>query len=255
MSLYLEERDAGVLVVTLNRPDVLNALTLEMRVALEELWKRVADDRSVRCIVLTGAGPGFCSGADVSALAGERRPRGADLDAELAFVPGRVVEVPVVVAVNGVCAAAGFHFVADADIALAARSATFTDPHVTVGQVSGIEPSSLALRIPLGWIARLALLGKGERLGAETACSLGLVTEVVDDGQLMPRTIDIARTIAANSSAAVRATRGALRELSDELLGAAMARGWEAVQKHWDHPDAQEGPRAFIERRPPNWSD
>jgi enoyl-CoA hydratase/carnithine racemase len=255
VSGYLEQRDDGVLTVTLNRPEKLNAWDLDLRVSLEDLWKKAAEDRSVRCIVLTGAGRGFCAGADVAALAGDRTARGGDIEAELAFLPGRVVEVPVVVAVNGVCAGGGLHFVADADICIAARSAIFVDSHVSVGQVSGIEPASLALRAPLGLIGRMALMGNAERVDAQRALAAGLVSEVVDDGALMQRAAEIARAIAAASPAAIRATRRVLRELSDELLRLAMIRGWDAVQKHWPHPDVKEGPRAFSEKRLPQWSE
>jgi enoyl-CoA hydratase/carnithine racemase len=248
------DRGDGVLTVTLDRPEHLNALNWDLRLELEALWTEVAADPAIRCIVLTGAGRGFCSGADVDDLAAPRHARGEGLDDELSFLPGRRVEVPVVVAVNGVCAGGGLHFVADADIAIAARSATFLDPHVSVGQVSGIEPASLALRAPIGVVARMALLGRHERLDAEAACRAGLVTEVVDDDALAARAAQLGAWIASGSPTAVRATRHVLRRLEASLVEPAMDAGWRAVQAHWTHPDAVEGPRAFAERRPADWS-
>jgi enoyl-CoA hydratase/carnithine racemase len=253
--MYLLEQRDGIVTVTLNRPERLNALSWELRLGLEELWTRIAADPTVRCVVVTGAGRGFCAGADVDDLAAPRRTRGDGLDDELSFLPGRRLEVPVVVAVNGVCAGGGLHFVADADIVVAGQSARFVDPHVSVGQVSGIEPASLALRVPFQVLARLALLGKDEQLDAAAALACRLVGEVVADDRLLPRAQELAEALASSSPAAVRATRRVLRDLERSLVEPAMAAGWQAVQAHWSHPDAEEGPRAFAERRPPNWTE
>src|SRR5262245_22952795 len=108
------EQDEGVLVVTLNRPDALNALDVELMAELKQLWAGLP--AGVRCIVVTGAGKGFCAGADMSLLKSDRDDAAATVADELAFLPGERVEVPVIVAVNGVCAGGGLQFVADADI-------------------------------------------------------------------------------------------------------------------------------------------
>jgi enoyl-CoA hydratase/carnithine racemase len=247
-------RERTTLIVELNRPDRLNAFDSRMRAALAALWVEVATERDLRAVVLTGVGKGFCSGADVEDLAGPRRPRGADVDDELDFLPGPHLDVPVIVAVNGVCAGGGLHFVGDADIVIAAESATFVDPHVSVGQVSALEPISLALRVPMPALYRMALLGRGERWTARDALSLGLVSEVVPRDELMVRAMEIARTIAQNSPAAVAATRRGLRSLERRLLHGTMEEGWAAIQRHWTHPDSSEGPKAFAERRDPRWT-
>ncbi|MHB8328082.1 MAG: enoyl-CoA hydratase/isomerase family protein [Acidimicrobiales bacterium] len=247
------ERHGAVVVVTLNRPDRLNALDRAARQVLASLWRDVSEDPSVRCVVVTGAGRAFCSGADVDDLAAART--GADdVQDELAFLPGRRLDVPVVVAVNGVCAGGGLHFVADGDIVLAAESASFLDPHVSVGQVSGIEPASLLLRLPLPVIMRLTLGGRDERLSSAEALMHGLVSEVVPHQQLGHRAEELAQAVAASSPAAVRATRSVLRALEARIVGDAMAQGWGAVKEHWAHPDAREGPAAFAERRQPRWT-
>ncbi|SOD72113.1 enoyl-CoA hydratase/carnithine racemase [Jatrophihabitans sp. GAS493] len=246
-------REGSILLVRLNRPEQLNALDWDLCAQLHRLWIETAADREVRVVVLTGAGRGFCAGADVGDLAGERRARGAGVDDELAFLPGDHLSVPVIVAVNGVCAGGGLHFVADADIAIAADQASFLDPHVSVGQVSALEPVSLALRVPLPQIARLALLGRSERWSAEHALAVGLVTEVVPPERLVERAMELANVIAANSPAAVAATRHALRSVQRRLLHDELEQGWIAVQQHWTHPDCVEGPTAFAERRPPAW--
>lgn len=254
-TLIVEEPAEGVVLVRLNRPERLNALSADLMSRLEATWYGLRERADVRCVVLTGTGRGFCSGADTGFLADERAPRGAGLHEELAFVPGRILEVPVVVAVNGLCAGGGLHFVADADVVIAAHSATFLDPHVSVGQVSGVEPPSLVLRLPLPVIARMALMGRDERVPARRLYELGLVTELVDDAELLERAVAVATVIASASPAAVRATRRSYRRLSDQVVEPAMRDGWEDVQRHWSHPDATEGPAAAQAKRPPRWSD
>jgi enoyl-CoA hydratase/carnithine racemase len=247
------ERTEHVLTVTLNRPEQRNAFSDAMRREMAALWSEVREDRSVRCVVLTGAGKGFCAGADMAGLDGVRAPLGDDIHDELAFLPGRRLDVPVIVAVNGVCAGGGLHYVADADIVIANEDAWFTDPHVGVGQVTGIEPSSLALRVPLAMLARMALLGRHERWDAHRALALGLVSEVVPADELLPRAHELAGWIAEASPEAIRQSRAVYRRLEEDTVGEAMADGWDAVMRHWAHPDADEGPRAFIERRDPEW--
>jgi enoyl-CoA hydratase/carnithine racemase len=247
------ERSDHVLTVTLNRPAQRNAFNWAMRYELRDLWASVRDDPDVRCVVVTGAGTAFCSGIDVSDLDDERRPAGEGIVDELALIPGHQVDVPVIAAVNGVCAGGGLHFVADADIVIASEDAWFTDPHVSVGQVSGIEPASLALRVPINALAMLALAGRAVRWDARRAYELGLVTEVLAPDALLDRAHELAAAVAAGSPAAVRATRAVIRRLETALVGVSMVEGWEAVQAHWEHPDSVEGPQAFSERRDPNW--
>ncbi len=253
-ALIVERRGAAAFV-RLNRPQRLNALDWGMRLELERLWAELAHDGGLRCVVVTGEGRGFCSGADMSDLAAERRPNGPSVHEELSFVPGWQLDVPVVVGVNGVCAGGGLHFVADADIVVAAASATFLDPHLYVGQVSGIEPPSLALRLPLPVISRLTLLGRAGRMSASDALAAGMVSEVVADAELEARLAEIAAVLETASPTAMAATKRVLRNLEWSVVGKAMQEGWETVQDHWSHPDAVEGPRAFIERRPPAWGD
>jgi enoyl-CoA hydratase/carnithine racemase len=248
------ERADHVLTVTLNRPQQRNAFDWAMRGELTQLWTDVRDDDDVRCVVVTGEGKAFCSGIDVGDLDDERRPAGDGIDDEIAFLPGRRIHAPVIAAVNGVCAGGGLHFVADADVVIADETAWFTDPHVSVGQVSGIEPASLALRVPLNALALLALAGRSERWDAQRALDLGLVTEVVPPERLLERTYEVASAIAKNSPAAVRATRDIIRRFEASVVGPWMAEGWDAVQAHWPHPDAVEGPQAFFERRDADWS-
>jgi len=252
-SSMLVERHKHILEVTLNRPSRRNALDDSLISALCELWADPARLHGVRCIVLTAAAPGFCSGADMSLLSRDRADASVRVQEELRFLPGTQVSCPVIVAVNGVCAGGGLHFVADADIAIAADDATFLDPHVSVGQVSALEPLSLWFSASGPALARMALIGSTERLSAADAVRAGLVSEIVPSSELRTRAMHLADAIAQNSPAAVAGTRNALRSFQEALLDRALQDGWDAIRAHWNHPDAREGPRAFVEKRRPRW--
>ncbi|MBC9734459.1 enoyl-CoA hydratase/isomerase family protein [Nocardioides marmotae] len=248
----LASLDDSTLVVTLNRPQVLNALTHAVMDDLRDLWRAVKGTRQVRCVVVTGAGKGFCSGADTSVLGGALEiETAAD---ELSFLPGPVVDVPVITVVNGVAAGGGLHFVADADIAVASTTARFLDPHVSVGRVSGVGPLLLHPKMQWATLTRMALLGKHEPLDAEQALAAGLVSEVVAPEHLLDRGLELAATIARNSPEAVRLTRRSLRTFERNLYATSYDLAWELVRRQHGHPDAAEGPRAFREKRDPVWS-
>lgn len=252
--VLLTERHGDVVQVTLNRPAALNALDPTLMAELRRTWARLAEDPALRCVVITGAGRGFCAGADVNMLEGDRSDAAATAADELAFEPGRHLSVPVIAAVNGVCAGGGLHFVADADIAIAGSAASFLDPHVSVGQVSALEPAQLMLRMRPDVLRRMVLLGRHERLDADAAREAGLVSEVLPDDRLLARAHELAAHVADGSPAAVRASRRIMREAEERLVGDLLETGWQAIREHWAHPDATEGPRAMSERRAPRWT-
>jgi enoyl-CoA hydratase/carnithine racemase len=252
--VLLSHRDGAALVVTLNRPDRANALDDALMDALAELWTAAAADRELRCVVVTGAGRAFCAGADAAMLTAPRQRLGDTARAELDFLPGHRLSVPVIAAVNGACAGGGLHFVADADIAIAAAPARFLDPHVSVGNVTALEPLMLRLRMRPDVLTRMALLGRAETLDAAAAERAGLVSEVVPAADLPARALALAAAIGRNSPAAVRLSRRVLRGFEDRLLAADLDLGWELVRRHRAHPDATEGPQAFLEKRIPRWS-
>ncbi|EME52597.1 enoyl-CoA hydratase/isomerase [Rhodococcus ruber BKS 20-38] len=249
----LAEVTGHTLVVTLNRPEVANALDGELMRALSSLWSAASAAPDLRCIVLTGAGRAFCSGADVSMLATGRTALGDTAAEELAFVPGPRVPVPVIALVNGVCAGGGLHFVADADICIAGESARFLDPHVSVGQVSALEPLLMRGRVRRDVINRMVLLGRHEQVSAQDAHFAGLVSEVVRDDELVQRGTKLAEWISLNSPEAVRLSRRVMRLAEERSLATELDLGWELVRRHHRHPDSQEGPRAFLEKRPAEW--
>jgi enoyl-CoA hydratase/carnithine racemase len=160
---------------------------------------------------------------------------------------------PVIVGVNGICCGAGLDLVTTGDIVIASEAAEFFDPHVSIGLVSGREMVRLARVLPLNVAMRIALTGKHERLSAQRAYELGLVTEVVAADALRNRLREIATLVNRNAPLAVRGTRLAIRKglglplYEAELLGEA----YRERNLHTD--DAREGPRAFLEKRDPEW--
>jgi enoyl-CoA hydratase/carnithine racemase len=163
---------------------------------------------------------------------------------------------PVITAVNGICAGGGFHWVADADIVIAASDAEFFDPHVSIGQVVAIEAIGLLRKMPAEAVMRMAFVGKYERLSAERAYELGMVSQIVDPPeQLRDAAQELAEKIARNSPAAMAATKKALWGALETGLTDACRQGAAHLVSMWDHPDQTEGPAAFAERREANWAD
>ncbi|WP_433190036.1 enoyl-CoA hydratase/isomerase family protein [Actinoallomurus sp. CA-150999] len=244
----LVERDGHVVVLTINRPQQLNAFSRSVRSRLTELWPKLDADPDVRAVVVTAAGDrAFSSGGDVSELDGpEDYPRYTARQAG--------VFTPTITAVNGLCASAGLHFVADADIVICSENATFFDTHVHVGQVSALEPIGLARRIPLGEVLRMVTLGKSYRIGAQRALELGLVSEVVPVERLRDRAVELGHIIASASPQSVKTSLRAIWESLDRGLDDGLKHGYELLQAHLEHPDATEGPAAFMAKRKPNWT-
>jgi enoyl-CoA hydratase len=230
-----------------NRPDALNAMNAKMRDELADAWLELDNDPRVRVIVHTGNGKAFQVGADVKEVATDGVGMQRYEDEVLRFG---------LHAVNGMCAGGGLHFVADADIVIAASSATFFDPHVSVGQVTAIEVIGLAKRIPFEAVMRMALVGAHERMTAQRAYELGMVSQVVDPPEtLRDEAQALAEKVARNSPAALKATKKALQAAQELGLTDACRLGSQHLIGVWGHPDQAEGPLAFVEKRQPRWKD
>jgi enoyl-CoA hydratase/carnithine racemase len=258
-STLLVEREGDVGWLTFNRPDVGNAMDAAMLAELEDAWRELDGDDRVKVIVNTGAGKAFQTGLDVVQLSRDRealkqqsrRTKNAELRLS-AWQNG--VDTPVIAAVNGVCAGGGLHFVADADIVIASSTATFLDPHVSIGQVTAFEAIALLHKIPAEAVMRMALMGSQERITAERALALGLVSEVVGPEQLRAAAQDLAEKVARNSPSAMAATKRALWGAFESGLTDACKAGAVELMSMWGHPDQTEGPQAFAERRPARWT-
>ena len=210
------ERRGAVGWLEFNRPAAANAMNAQMMQELEAAWQELDADPEVRVIVNTGAGKAFQTGVDVAQMS-------RDLDAlreqsrrtkrfELRFTAWHNgVTKPVVAAVNGVCAGGGLHFVADADVVIAAADAEFLDPHVSVGQASVYETIALAKKSSMSPVLRMAFAGRYERMSALRAYELGVVSDVVDPpARLRAVAQDLAERIAQQAPAELAAAKRAL---------------------------------------------
>jgi enoyl-CoA hydratase/carnithine racemase len=242
-----------------DRPEQLNAMNARMRDEFADAWRELDADPAVRVIVHTGNGRAFQTGVDVSEIAadgiGMERYRRSVEEFDLHFTAWhQQVWKPVITAVNGICAGGGFHWVADADIVIAASDAQFFDPHVSIGQVVAIEAIGLLRKVPVEAVMRMALVGRHERMSAQRAYELGMVSEVVDPPErLRDAAQALAEKIARNSPAAMAATKRALWGALEAGLTDACRAGAAELVSLWGHPDQSEGPRAFAEGRDPEW--
>jgi enoyl-CoA hydratase/carnithine racemase len=179
------ERHGPVGWLIFDRPDSGNAMDARMLSELETAWGDLDRDPSIRVIVNTGNGPAFQTGLDVKQLSRDhdalreqsRRTKRAEL--RLTAWHNQIWK-PVIAAVNGICAGGGLHFVADADIVIASADAAFTDPHVSIGQVTAYEAIGLTGKMPVEAVMRMAMLGRHERLGPQRALELGMISQIVD---------------------------------------------------------------------------
>jgi 2-(1,2-epoxy-1,2-dihydrophenyl)acetyl-CoA isomerase len=248
------QRDGGVLTITLNRPDVLNAFDSAMHAGFKEALVD-AGDPDIRAVVLTGAGRGFCVGQDLN----EFKEAAGDIGERLrsAYNPNvralRVLEKPVIAAVNGPAAGAGLSLACACDLRLAGASASFVPAFVSIGLVPDTGATYFVSRL-LGYSRAFEWLCSGRALSAADAHAWGLVAEVVADGRLSARAADLAAMLAALPTRAIGLTkrlldRAALSSLEDQLELEADLQA-EAAQS----ADFKEGVAAFLEKREPRFS-
>lgn len=210
-----------VATVTINRPTAMNSFTRRMLDEFAFLWRSIAEDDDIHAVVLRAAeGRAFSTGADVRA---PRDDESALMHHNLwtALDPGDYLGPkhnrcwkPVVCAVHGMAAGGAFYWLNESDIIICSDDATFFDPHVTYGMTAALEPIGATYRMPLGDVLRMTLLGNDERISAETALRIGLVTEVVPQARLWQRADELARKIAAKPPAA---TQGSVRAIWESL--------------------------------------
>jgi (E)-benzylidenesuccinyl-CoA hydratase len=257
-SPLLFEIDDGVAILTLNRPDQGNALTPDMLTLLEAAWTRIEGEEAILAAIVTGAGERhFCTGAATGALKVGMGGLQNQPYAAVNRFTSRMCHVtkPVICAVNGLVNGGGLHFVADSDIVIASAQAAFMDTHVTVGQVSALESVGIARRAGLGAALLMGLVGRSYRMQAERAYQLGMIDIIEPDAAAaMARARALAKEICKNSPQAMKLTKRAIWGATEMPDPAAANFGWELLKSHWSHPDFEEGPKAFAEKRPPHWT-
>jgi enoyl-CoA hydratase/carnithine racemase len=247
--VLLRERRGPVLLITLNRPEVRNAVSPEVMQELAGAVEEAEADGEIRVMVVTGSGQrAFCAGMDLRSMAG-----GANLRPPEAFrrlLSGQV-EVPVVAAVNGVAVGAGCEIAFGSDVVIASSTASFGLPEVKRGLFAGSGVMHVAKRLPLGIALEMVLTG--DLIDAERALQLGFVNAVAPPGEVLDHALALADRIAANAPLSVAASKELVRKVAYGSPDAdRRLEEWLAVVFSSD--DAKEGATAFIEKRPPSWT-
>ena len=253
------EKDGPVAVLTLNRPDKMNAISADMRVAIPQALQEIQEDDSVRALILTGAGRGFCSGADVAVQAARAAGQVADTSRQtllqlvgsfiLAF---EKVNKPVIAAVNGIAAGVGLTMTLTCDIRIASANARFSAIWVKRGLIAD-GGASLLLPLTVGMEKALELCFTGEVINAQEAERIRLVSRVVPAEELMTRAKELAQKIAANPPISVELAKRVMWEkvrnqLREQLIFESYAQGLCRTTQ-----DQKEAVKAFMEKREPQF--
>jgi len=242
--------DAGLAVVTIDRPEALNALNDETLAGLEGAFSALGTDRAIRAVILTGTGKAFAAGADIKAIA-EFTPLDARAFSQRGQRVFNLIEDfphPVLAAVNGFALGGGCELAMACDVRIASDRARTGLPEVKLGVIPGFGGTQRLARI-LGRSFAKYLLFTGEIISAQHALELGLFNEVVAPDQLMPRCLEIARTIAARAPIAVSYCKAAVNLGTDTTLGHGLSHEAELFAQTFATADQKAGMRAFIEKR------
>jgi E-phenylitaconyl-CoA hydratase len=256
MGVDIEVTD-GVALITLNRPAKLNAIDPDMRAQLQDAWHRVATDEAIAVAVVTGAGErAFCVGSDLKAtiqadgsFAGEHLARSGSNH----LVDGLRCDTPVIAAVNGIALGGGLEIALACDIRLASTYAEFGLSEVRVGSMPGAGGTQRLVR-SVGESLAMQMLLTGDRIDAPTALRSGLVSEVLDGPDLLPRALAIAERIARNAPLSVRAVKRVVRLGADAPLSVGLELERLAFGAVRATDDRREGRTAFAEKRSPKYT-
>jgi enoyl-CoA hydratase/carnithine racemase len=257
------ERDGHLLTITLNRPERMNALSGAMLVRMYDAFVEASTNDDVRCILLTGAGGNFCSGADLRAMAGDAG--GSDPEVDVAARTTADPDLhwkallrtyrptkPIVAAVEGVAIAGGTEILQATEIRVAGESARFgvSEARWSLYPMAG---SAVRLRRQIPYTHAAEILLTGKHLTARGALAIGLIGHVVSDGQALTKAREIAQMICDNGPLAVEAIVRTLHETDGMTEAEALAHEFEYGWRVFQSEDAREGPRAFKEKRKPNF--
>lgn len=258
----LVERDKHTLIVTMNRPRRMNALSREMMVVMADAWAEASRDDDIRCVILTGAEGNFCAGADLRAMSGDEDNTGElDVEARLRDDPGIGYRAllktyqptkPVIAAVEGVAIAGGTEILQGTDIRVAGESARFgvSEARWSLYPMGG---SAVRLRRQIPYTVAAEILLTGKHIRAAEAKEIGLIGHVVPDGQALDKAKEIADVIAGNGPLAVEAILRTLRETDGMSEAEAFAHEESYGRAVFQSEDAKEGPLAFTQKRTPEF--
>jgi enoyl-CoA hydratase len=255
----LHERDGHVLTLTMNRPDNRNALSSEMVVRMADAWEEINSDDGIRVAILTGAGGHFSAGADLKAMAGgyadDEWSARAKADPEMpwkALLRSVRLTKPLIAAVEGYAVAGGTELLQSTDIRIAGESAKFGLAEVKRG-LFPIGGSTVRLRRQIPYTIAAEILLTGEMISAQRAYEIGLIGHVVPDGESLKKAREIADIIASNGPLSVKAIKRSLQETEGLPEQEALKIELEIGLPIFMTEDAREGPKAFSEKRKPNF--
>jgi enoyl-CoA hydratase len=264
MALVDYRVEGHIAIVTLNRPDARNAINPEVAVRLADAWKSIRDDGNVRVGIVTGTGSAFCAGADLGQLipmvSGARKPEN-DFDRRVISEPGITsaallrnfdTEKPIIAAINGHAIAGGMEMVQGTDIRVSVPEARFGVQEVKWA-IFPAGGSTVRLPVQLPFAKAMELLLTGDLISADEALKIGFLNYVVPADQLLKKAMEIAEKIAANGPLAVRAIRKSARACLGLPEKDALRIENEISGPVFQTEDAREGPKAFMEKRKPQY--
>ncbi|MDT4916508.1 MAG: enoyl-CoA hydratase [Pseudonocardiales bacterium] len=251
----LVEKRGHVLIVTMNRPEARNALSGPMLAGMTAAWNQADEDTDIRAAILTGAGGAFCAGADLKAMTSSHpgdSARSMDLSVIESLLKGRRLSKPLIAAVEGPAIAGGTEILQATDIRIAGESARFgvSEPKWGLFPLGG-SAVRLVRQIPYTVAADLLLTGR--HIKAAEAKEIGLIGHVVPDGTALDKALEIAEVIAANGPLAVQAILRTIRESEGMHENEAFRLDAKVGMAVFQSEDAREGPRAFAEKRKPEF--
>ncbi len=260
----LTNMDNGVLTVTLNRPERLNAVDRDTHRSLEDLWDDVAGDPDVRAVVITGAGRAFCAGGDVRAMAersGNASLASAPFMGGAGVQPGprrlilNMLEVnqPIIAALNGDTIGLGATIALMSDITIAADTARIGDPHVRVGLVAG-DGGAVIWPLLIGIHKAKELLMTGRLISAGEAERIGLINEVLPQADVLPAAQELARSLADGPTIAIRWTKASINKIIRERMNLVLDTSLGFEHMTMLSEDHREASRAFVEKRKPQYT-
>jgi len=246
--LLVEMRSSGVAIVTMNRPEILNAIDWPMHSALEEIFVDLDNDPKVKAIVLTGAGRGFCSGGDQNALDDEVHTISPTRSGRHLIRNMLELESPLIAAVNGVAVGLGATLALYCDIIFANPSARFADTHVTAGVVAG-DGGAVIWPLLLGPVRAKHYLMTGDFISAEEAAAAGMINKVVEEGTVLDHAIQYAEMLAIGPRDAIIWTKYAVNKLLKEQVHLNLDTAAALEMITFQSPERKEAVAAFREKR------
>jgi 2-(1,2-epoxy-1,2-dihydrophenyl)acetyl-CoA isomerase len=256
MEAVLYEVKNAVAIVTLNRPERLNALEVSIHAGLRAAFEKIEADTEIRAVLLTGAGRGFCAGADLmQSLSSGEHDLGASIDKDYNPLVRRMraLPKPIIAAVNGVAAGAGMNLALAGDIIIASKSANFTQAFIRIGLMPDAGGTYFLPRL-IGDARARAMAMLGETITADQALEYGLVYKLFDDANFAEDALALATSLAAKPAEALAAMKTAFNQAATNSLDAQLDLERDLQRQLGHTPDFAEGVKAFIEKRPANFT-